>query len=61
MKYVYAFPCHLAIAKKKKRKEKKEKKPIIPIKEICYTKIGIQNISDTIYIKNIIISSLYKT
>ena len=59
MKYVYAFPCHLAIAKKKKRK--KEKKPIIPIKEICYIKIGIQNIGDTIYIKNIIISSVYKT
>ena len=57
MKYVYAFPCHLAIAKKKK----KEKKPIIPIKEICYIKIGIQNISDTIYIKNIIISSVYET
>ena len=57
MKYVYAFPCHLEIAKKKK----KEKKPIIPIKEICYIKIGIQNIGDTIYIKNIIISSVYKT
>ena len=55
MKYVYAFPCHLAIAKKN------EKKPIIPIKEICYTKISIENISDTIYIKNIIISSVYKT
>ena len=58
MKYIYAFPCHLAIAKKKK---KKEKKPIIPIKEICYIKIGIQNISDIIYIKNIIVSSVYET
>ena len=41
--------------------KKNEKKPIIPIKEICYTKISIENISDTIYIKNIIISSVYKT
>ena len=52
-------PVTLQLQKKKKRK--KEKKPVIPIKEICYIKIGIQNISDTIYIKNIIISSVYKT
>ena len=52
-------PVTLQLQKKKKRK--KEKKPIIPIKEICYIKIGIQNIGDTIYIKNIIISYVYKT
>ena len=35
-------------------------KPIIPINSICYIKIIIENISDTIYIKIIMKNAVYE-